>query len=896
MFDNHCILLESKKVNIINMLFLKSWLEEYINLTDYTDTEISDFLSLRSGECESVETISEYFGGKVVVGRIENLKKHPEADRLNIFDINIGNGNKVQIVSAAPNARDGLICPVALDGAKLPYITIVPRKMRGVESQGMCCGMSELACETEFSDGLWELNDLITDETLGKSVCEVIPQFFPTQTVFEIKYLQDKLASCANHLGLAVELSKVIQNPELLKGFAKSIFDPNEFKNLVKHKIESLPKSTKKLTFKDDTNQTNFFTVLDLELTNSFNLPHVYQIRLFLTGKNMIGGLADLSNYLLFDVGQPSHYFDTQKTTNLDWTIKKLDSKTNFKGLGQLKNVDLPKELSVMVDGENKILTIPGVSGSEATKTENETKNVLIEIANFPAEMVAITSSEINYRSDASKYWASGVNPALTLVYILKLIDSLPNDAKLSTTLNWASKILQNTVIPNLIGNPLTLDGKTSTETQIKKLQNPTKIEFDMNYISDRLDNRGIYYWKPILEKKLKSIGELNTLERTQYSLTPSIFYNNLKTQEDVLFELAKLVGFDNLEPEFLSFSVDSKTKNYYHEINSLKNIFSSFGFSEVLTRPFLPSNKLLSSFLKTDINALVALSSQRRDEPFLRDSLFSSLLNVINSNIKLGIKEPKIFELTKIYLHSNNQLNDLSNSLDQTKVWENFELAGICCGSDPYLLTSLIIKISDKLKLQTTIEMIEESYNKIGNGITYNLTRKYQLDYESKSLKDKIVSVDKKFPSQLEESVKFIIAQINLIEIKNSIKKTFDLPLNKTFWYLDIKFNPTEIKFDQYTQFSDQSDFPVVERSYSLVVPKELQWTNLKVILRNEKIIDTQIIITAVERISKDNKDVVNFKVDFSSYTRTLTGKEIELWETAVLDKLKIEFGVEPR
>ncbi len=839
------------------MLFLKSWLEEYVNLSGYTDAEISDFLSLRSGECESVETITEYFGG-IVVGRIENLRKHPEADRLNVFDVNIGNGNSVQIVSAAPNSRDGLICPVALGGGKLPYMTIMPKKMRGIESQGMCCGMSELALETEFSDGLWELNDLVNEEALGQSICAALPQFFPVQTIFEIKYLQDKLASCANHLGLAYELAKIIQKPELLKGFGKVINNPAEFQKLVKDKIENLPKSNKKVTFEDRTNQTNFFTVLDLELENNFTLPHIYQTRLFLTGKNMIGGLADLSNYLLFDIGQPSHYFSSNKTSNLVWKIEKLDKETNFKGLGQLKDDKLPTGLTVMTDGENRILTIPGVSGSDETKTNFDEKNILIEIASFPAEMVAIASSEINYRSDAAKYWASGVNPALTLVYILRLIESLPANSKLSTALFWTNKKLANTVIQSIAKNPPASENYTSTETFVQYLLSQNPINFDLSYITNRLDNRGIYYWTPILEKKLRILGELNLVKGTEYVLAPNVFYNNLSNQEDVLFELTKLVGIDSLEPEYLSFSVDSKTQNYYHEVSKLKQIFIDFGFSEVLTRPFLPENKLLSSFLDSERNALIALSSQRKDEPFLRDSLFSSLLEVTNNNIKHGLKEPKIFELTKIYLHSEFKVNELSTSLDDTKVWEHFELAGISCNSDPYILTSIIDKIQQKLSCEVTTKKLN---SKLGQGYEYCLQKESET-----------------------------IAKINLIQIKNSIKKNFDLPLNKTIWYIEIKINPNLINFNPYSKFSDQSSFPVIERSYSIVIPSIQEWSTILDNLSSIQIKDTKITITPIERNTKNEEEVLNFKVEFCSFERTLTKEEIGIWEDVALANYKLK------
>lgn len=864
------------------MLFLKSWLEEYINLSDYTDTEISDFLSLRSGECESVETISEYFDNKVVIGRIENLKKHPEADRLNVFDVNIGNGNKVQIVSAAPNARDGLICPVALDGAKLPYMTIIPRKMRGIESQGMCCGKSELAVETENSPGLWDLNELVNETSLGKSICEVLPEFFPVQTIFEIKYLQDKLSSCANHLGLAIELAVCIQKPELLRGMGLKVYDfDTEWCNEV---IQKIKPSQLQIQLTEKTKSVKSYAILDIKLDKIYNLNHIYQTRMFLTGKNLVGGLVDLSNYLLFEMGQPNHFFSSDKIDNYDWKFDKLESDVELQGLGQFKNGVLPKGLSVLKDGKENIMIVPGITGSDSTKTETDDLNVLIEIANFDKEVVARNSSAMNYRSDSAKVFASGVNYALSSLLMYRLIQEIP-EATIAHSLFWD-------------GDSKLEDSNEWIESTVHGAYCDKIILVDLVYIADRLDSRGIDYWEPIILEKISLFASIDivSIKTIKETLTDGLFdsdeeeeksilekfpiydgesfeeyykdsrligldafYGNIRTAEDVLFEVAKLIGFDNLEPEFLNFSVDSKTDGYFNQLNYLKSIFGNFGFSEVITRPFLPENKLLSIFLGSSTNALIALSSQRKDEPYLRDSLFSSLLNIADSNIKLGVKEPKIFELTKIYLHSENQTNNLSNSLDNNNVWEHFELSGVSCCQDPYLLTSLINQIQIKLGLEMETNMLDENYSKIGNGYNYNLA----------------------------ETV-----QINLVEIKNSIKKLFDLPLNKTFWYIEIKFNPNKINSNSYQKFSDQSNFPVIERAYSLTVPKDLQWIEVEQILKNESIIDSNINITPVERMSNENTDKLNYKVEYFSYSRTMLNSEIEDWEIRALNSLKNKYN----
>ena len=208
------------------MLFLKSWLLDYIDLKDINNQKLADILSSKSGEVEEVIEINDYFKNLAVIGKITNLRKHPSADRLNIFDVFLGN-QSVQIISAAPNVYEGMICPVALVGCRLAGMTISERQMRGESSFGMCLGKSELMLETGMSEGLWDLSKDIenSENCLGKSVCEVFPNLFPGETVFDIKYLADRYSSCSNYLGLAIEIAFCLNEVERLTDKAKQVLD-----------------------------------------------------------------------------------------------------------------------------------------------------------------------------------------------------------------------------------------------------------------------------------------------------------------------------------------------------------------------------------------------------------------------------------------------------------------------------------------------------------------------------------------------------------------------------------------------------------------------------------------------------------------------------------------------
>ena len=389
------------------MLFLRSWLEEYINLEGISNEKLVQIITTKSSEVEEFFDISDYFSGKVVLGKIQNVKKHPEADKLNVFEVNCGSF-KVQIVSAAPNVRENLIVPVALVGAKLPFLSVGVRKLRGIESFGLCLGKSELGLETAFSSGLWEIeNDLKNleiknqntkkshnleplqsqselktglesdnlednfDNLLGESVCELFPEFFPVQTVLDIKVLPDKIAQIGHHLGMAIEIATILENLDLLtekgkKGIKlsqnslesyeenveqiqnKENSEQNETKNKtnlelknqnseseknpqkkqVLEKMETasfenknneqtsnkIPNiETNSIDFEDNFGGANRFDLYNLKLEKPFILPHFLQMRMFLTGRNLVGGIVDLSNYLLADMGQPSHFFDATK-------------------------------------------------------------------------------------------------------------------------------------------------------------------------------------------------------------------------------------------------------------------------------------------------------------------------------------------------------------------------------------------------------------------------------------------------------------------------------------------------------------------------------------------------------------------------------------------------------
>jgi phenylalanyl-tRNA synthetase beta chain len=291
------------------MLFLKSWLSEYIDLSAFNNQELSNLITNKSSEVDELIPVNDLFDGKVVIGQIRNLRNHPDADNLQVFDVNFNDSiSQTTIVSAAPNVREGLIIPVATIGTILPYLKITPRKLRGVESLGMCCGKSELLLEEGYSDGLWELD--CDESNLGKSIVTVYPELFKTDLVLDIKVLPNRIARIGSHLGMALEIATIAENYNLLTPLARKLLDPK----YIEAEFNAIgTDSDYQLELEDKLNYAREFELFSLKLQADYIMPCKFVNRMFLLKKNLTGTIADLSNYLMADVGQPSHIFDLAK-------------------------------------------------------------------------------------------------------------------------------------------------------------------------------------------------------------------------------------------------------------------------------------------------------------------------------------------------------------------------------------------------------------------------------------------------------------------------------------------------------------------------------------------------------------------------------------------------------
>jgi phenylalanyl-tRNA synthetase beta subunit/tRNA-binding EMAP/Myf-like protein len=826
------------------MLYLRSWIEDYIDLSNYSDQELSDLISLQSGEVDEFYEVRDQFGGGVVIGRIENVRKHPNADRLKMFDINLGARGSVQIVSAAENVVEGLYCPVALEGCRLAYFTIQPRPMRGEKSEGMCLGKSELMLETEMSPGLWDLREDLSaellEQSMGQSICRMLPDLFPSETVFDIKYLPDKIGVMGNHLGLAYELSTVVGSQYLTKKGAELLLAEKLWDTFYNH-TKNLPQADYTIEIEDRDHYSEAFLLFDIQLPTLTEkqpgIPHDIQRRMFLLEKNQLGNVADLSNYLLADVGQPSHFFSkaalAQRGSHTHWIMYKTTAEKSFAGLGQLKDTVIPAGCDVL-EIDREIAAIPAISGSEYAKTTEKDRQIIVEVANFPAEHVAQNSFDLKYRSEGARIWNSGVSPVAILVWCSRFLD-------LNQTYNmgWICSYVSSYLNPDTYSNSdhqLHHIGELLLDTQEQR----TQIHPNTDYIQQRLDGTE----RVDIQQALQSISYKT--DGTAITVHPA--YSMIKTQEDLLFKVAELVGFGSLASRYFSFSTDQIKEGRFVQLERLRDIPLTYGFQEVVSRPFVTEYEAEST---AQSSTFTAISSQRKDENVLASNRLSQLTRFAQKNIANGVKNIQLFELSPAYTTSDGFEESLLLELltvDQhiythTSVLHQILNAGLGIGMG-----------------QSEVHTREQSFG-----------RTTQYRYQGQ-----------------------VIAEIT--QLSQKFIKGYTIPVGKNLIYTSIHAeNLTNLPtLESYPVYRDLSDYQPLTRAYSLRLERGANLHSIFTMMSSiPHADDITVDLKPIERFADQDLDILNVEVTFTSFERNLDSEEIGQWEVQLVQQLREQYSV---
>ncbi len=586
------------------------WIKDFVDFEpDRSPGELGVLLSLKVAEVEDVKTPGEYLS-QVRVVEVMKTEKHPGADRLSLATVTDGREERT-LVCGAPNCRPGIKVPFADIGARLlgkdkkgqsVDFEIRKTRIRGIESVGMLCSKAELGLE-ENSDGVWELD---SDAPVGAEVSGLDSMSGLNDILFEIenKSLTHR-PDLWGHYGFAREFSAIYEVP--LKPYPGiDIGDNSESTFSVKNHTPALCRR---------------YSALEIRNVKIEPSPEWMRRRLETAGLKPINNIVDITNYILLELGQPMHAFDVEKLGNRVITVRTAEPGEKFTALDE-NGYELTEE-DIVIDSNGEAVALAGIMGGLGSGIEDSTRHILLESANFAAATVRRTSNRLALRSDSSIRFEKSLDPentGLSLKRAAQLILELCPEAEL------VGGIVESYDNPY---HKLEVDTSVSF---IRKLLGTDDVSAE--FIKKKLDLLGF-----------KNEGDLK-VSVPSWRTTKDIEY-----PEDIVEEIGRMYGFDNIEPRtpFLEVTAPALPNAARSLERDMKNaLVNGFGFTEIMLYPWTGAKQL--SEYSLDPEGLMTLrNAVSEDSRYMRAETVPHLVDSIAENLKY-FDGFRLFEFGRVY------------------------------------------------------------------------------------------------------------------------------------------------------------------------------------------------------------------------------------------------------
>ncbi|MCK5678102.1 MAG: phenylalanine--tRNA ligase subunit beta [Flavobacteriaceae bacterium] len=590
-----------------------NWLKEFLNI-DLEAEKVGEILTDLGLEVEGIETIESVKGSLkgVVVGEVLSCEKHPNADRLKITTVDLGNGEPVQIVCGAPNVAIGQKVPVATIGTILytnggDSFTIKKGKIRGEFSNGMICAEDELGLGNSH-DGILVLDNDIKAGTTAVDLFDI-----QTNKVFEIGLTPNR-ADAMSHFGVARDLNAGLLQQEKIK------------KELITPPVSNfhIDERTFKIDVEVDNNELvpryAGITIVDLKVEDS---PKWLQEKLKAIDLKPINNIVDITNYILHGLGQPLHAFDTSKIKKNKVIVKTLPNGTKFTTLDGVIR-DLHEDDIMICDGDGNPMCIGGVFGGENSGVTENTTSIFLESAYFNPVSIRKTAKRHALNTDASFRFERGIDPE-TVIYALKRAAIL---------------------ITEIAGGKIVSDIIDIYPNKIEDFQVHLSYERAYKLIGEEIPADTIKNILASLDIKI------NNQTESGLGLTIPSYRVDVTREADIVEEILRVYGYNNIEiPQKLNSSVSYSNKVSVEKIENISsNFLISQGFYETmansLTKPeYIEKTEMLNE--ERNVNILNALSN---DLSVMRQSMLFGALESIAYNINRKNNNLKFFEFGNTY------------------------------------------------------------------------------------------------------------------------------------------------------------------------------------------------------------------------------------------------------
>ncbi len=586
------------------MKISENWLRTWVNPTIDSDT-LSNQLTMLGLEVDDMEPAAKPFTG-VVVGEVLTVVQHPDADRLRVTTVNIGSGEPLQIVCGAPNVRVGMKAPVATIGAVLPGdFKIKNGKLRGVESQGMLCGASEIDIEDKI-DGLLELP---SDAPVGVNIREYLDL---DDHVIDISITPNR-GDCFSIRGIAREIGVINQLPVTapeIKQVAATITDEKK----VVISTEGCPR---------------YLGRVIKNVNTKASTPVWMERALARSGIRQHSILVDITNYVLIELGQPLHAFDGGKVQG-SVQVRQATAAEKLTLLNE-QEVELSEKVMVIAD-DAKALAIAGIMGGLSSSITDATTEIFLESAFFAQLAIAGRARSFGLHTDASQRYERGVDFELPMV-----------------AMHRASQLIQE-----LAGGEF---GPITVAEQAELLPIREAIELNQAQVDQLL---GYQVESDFITDALTRLGCTVTVKAMgEWTVVPPSHRYDMTIYQDLIEEVARIHGYDNIQMSLPVIDVKLAKHQDQFELPQLRQTLVTLGYQEAISFSF--ADLKLEKQLNPSVNPLALANPISSDLAVMRSTLLSSLIPCVQYNINRQQSRVRFFELGLRFDYQNAQnIDDL--------------------------------------------------------------------------------------------------------------------------------------------------------------------------------------------------------------------------------------------
>ena len=624
-----------------------SWIKTYVPDLDVTAQEYTDAMTLTGTKVEGFTELDADLD-KIVIGQIDKIEKHPDADKLIICQVNIGT-ESVQIVTGAPNVKEGDKVPVVLDGGRVAGghdgkmtpggIKIKKGKLRGVESCGMMCSIEELGSTREMYPEAPEYGIYIfpEDAVVGESAIKALGL---DDVVFEYEITSNRV-DCYSVLGIAREAAATFQ-----KKFCPPVVEVKENDEKASDYV--------KVTVEDPELCPRYCArvVKNVKIGPS---PKWMQRCLASNGIRPINNLVDITNYVMEEFGQPMHAYDLDTIANREIIVRRAGKDEKFVTLdGQERTMD--ENVLMICDGE-KAVGIAGIMGGENSMITDDVKTVLFEAACFDGTSIRLSSKRIGLRTDASGKFEKGLDP---------------NNAQ--AAIDRACQLMEELGAGEVVGGMVDVCNET---------REPSRVKFEPEKINKLL---GTSLTK---EEMIDYLGrvELAYDEKTDEIVAPT-FRQDIHCNADVAEEVARFYGYDKIPMTLPTGEATTGKLPFKLRIQEVaRDIAEYCGFSEGMSYSF-ESPKVFDKLCipeDSDLRKVITISNPLgEDYSIMRTSTLNGMLASLSTNYNRRNKDVRLYELGNIYLPKSLPVTELPDertmfTLGMYGNGDFFDMKGVC-------------------------------------------------------------------------------------------------------------------------------------------------------------------------------------------------------------------------